>query len=251
MQVLLHSTNRYSQEEFVQQRMGAMVATAVLQPETSSAVLCREFYGDNYTLAQRLDMLHVLEAASKELAANPVAAVAPGAPLRRAPQDVQRVQAKLRYEQHNARRAAAAAEPSALDKARALVQQRLEAKTRRFSKGPSRPAAIAAPNAFAPVAGHFFFPLLQLYDRPNNTFDLLVREIHIVACERVGKVLTPNRPNRARMPLCWPSWCRHWARYSSQPDRPRLQDPCLWPWPSKCFGCCCCVVVVFWLANPR
>ena len=38
-------------------------------------------------------------------------------------------------------------------------------KTRRFAKGKSRPEVKAVSNRFAPVAGHFFFPLLTHFDR--------------------------------------------------------------------------------------
>lgn len=53
------------------------------------------------------------------------------------------------------------------------MDARVRSKTRRFSQGPAGPAPASSPNAFDPVAGSFFFPLLQRFDRPLVTFDLL------------------------------------------------------------------------------
>uniref|UniRef100_A0A8D0HCA3 Telomere length regulation protein TEL2 homolog n=1 Tax=Sphenodon punctatus TaxID=8508 RepID=A0A8D0HCA3_SPHPU len=39
--------------------------------------------------------------------------------------------------------------------------------------GPSQAEPACGPNEFSSVAGHFFFPLLQNFDRPLMTFDLL------------------------------------------------------------------------------
>ena len=47
---------------------------------------------------------------------------------------------------------------------RAVVQQRIDAKTRRFASSSAK-AAEATSNKFAPVAGHFIFPLLHQYDK--------------------------------------------------------------------------------------
>ena len=51
------------------------------------------------------------------------------------------------------------------DSWREIVDKRIEAKTRRFSKGRLAAASVESENKFAPVAGYFFFPLLQVFDR--------------------------------------------------------------------------------------
>ncbi|KAM3916289.1 telomere length regulation protein TEL2 homolog isoform 3-T3 [Leptodactylus fuscus] len=56
---------------------------------------------------------------------------------------------------------------------RKIVEERIASKTRRFAKGQTSTTVAAAPNRFHAVAGHFFFPLVQHYDRPVVTFDLL------------------------------------------------------------------------------
>ena len=48
---------------------------------------------------------------------------------------------------------------------RAVVQKRIESKTRRFAKGRTQPEPVKTTNKFAPVAGHFVFPLLRNFDR--------------------------------------------------------------------------------------
>ncbi|XP_078135720.1 telomere length regulation protein TEL2 homolog isoform X2 [Sander vitreus] len=56
---------------------------------------------------------------------------------------------------------------------RQVVEKRIQSKTKRLRKGATQPQAKATPNRYAPVAGHFFFPLLSNYDKPQVTFDLL------------------------------------------------------------------------------
>uniref|UniRef100_A0A663LSE2 Telomere length regulation protein TEL2 homolog n=1 Tax=Athene cunicularia TaxID=194338 RepID=A0A663LSE2_ATHCN len=60
---------------------------------------------------------------------------------------------------------------------RRIVDERIKSKTRRF--GRSQVELAAVPNEFSSVAGHFFFPLIQHFDRPLTTFDLL-GEDHLV-----------------------------------------------------------------------
>uniref|UniRef100_A0A8C0BHH7 Telomere length regulation protein TEL2 homolog n=1 Tax=Buteo japonicus TaxID=224669 RepID=A0A8C0BHH7_9AVES len=52
---------------------------------------------------------------------------------------------------------------------RRIVDERIKSKTRRFSQAE----LASSPNEFNSVVGHFFFPLIQHFDRPLTTFDLL------------------------------------------------------------------------------
>ncbi|EHB14235.1 Telomere length regulation protein TEL2-like protein [Heterocephalus glaber] len=56
---------------------------------------------------------------------------------------------------------------------RTVVEERIRSKTRRFSKGFPRRELASSPSEFNSVAGYFFFPLIQHFDRPLVTFDLL------------------------------------------------------------------------------
>ena len=48
---------------------------------------------------------------------------------------------------------------------RDIIDKRIAAKTRHFAKGRQGPEPAESANRFAPVAGYFFFPLLQVFDR--------------------------------------------------------------------------------------
>lgn len=148
--VLLHMEDKFSTPGFLSLRLATMVSLAVTDCIPVTKYLTTEFYSLNYSLRQRLDMLEVLAMSAQELS-QPI----------RAPTE----------------RAALVAEVMSYPGDdpvhwRQVVEQRIKGKTRRI-KGITRPPAKVTANQYAPVAGHFFFPLLQNYDRPQVTFDLL------------------------------------------------------------------------------
>uniref|UniRef100_A0A8C5BRU1 Telomere length regulation protein TEL2 homolog n=1 Tax=Gadus morhua TaxID=8049 RepID=A0A8C5BRU1_GADMO len=152
--VLLHLEDRFSTPGFLSLRHTTMVALAVTDPAPVAKYLTSEFYSLNYSLRQRLDMLEVLAMSAQELSQPIRAGEAPN------------------------ERAALVAEVTSYPGDdpvhwRQVVERRIQGKTRRISKGVTRPPAKGTANRYAPVAGHFFFPLLQNHDRPQVTFDLL------------------------------------------------------------------------------
>ncbi|KAM9426113.1 telomere length regulation protein TEL2 homolog [Pholidichthys leucotaenia] len=152
--VLLHLEDKYSVNGFLSLRQTTMVALTVTDPVTVAQYLTTEFYSLNYSLRQRLDILEVLVLAAQELSR-------PATDKR----DLSICNA-----------ASAESTPYPGDNPihwRQVVENRIQSKTKRISKGPTKPAAKATPNRWAPVAGHFFFPLLRNYDKPQVTFDLL------------------------------------------------------------------------------
>uniref|UniRef100_G1SDH4 Telomere length regulation protein TEL2 homolog n=1 Tax=Oryctolagus cuniculus TaxID=9986 RepID=G1SDH4_RABIT len=146
--VLLHLEDRTCVAGFEGLRQRGLVAVVVV-----AEYLTAQFYALNYSLRQRMDILDVLTLAAQELSR-------PGRPGRTCQQGSP---------------ALAAAQPgsTAAPDWRALVEERIRSKTRRFSKGCPRRALASGPNEFNSVAGHFFFPLIQHFDRPLVTFDLL------------------------------------------------------------------------------
>uniref|UniRef100_A0A6Q2ZGZ1 Telomere length regulation protein TEL2 homolog n=1 Tax=Esox lucius TaxID=8010 RepID=A0A6Q2ZGZ1_ESOLU len=151
--VLLHMEDRYGTEGFLSLRRSAMVALAVTHPVTE--FLTTEFYSMNYSLRQRLDMLEVLATSAQELSQPITDKGVPSKGIRAVTVD---------------------APPYPDDDTthwRQVVERRIQSKTKLLSKGVTRPPAKPTPNRFAPVAGHYFFPLLRNYDRPQVTFDLL------------------------------------------------------------------------------
>ncbi|XP_053327293.1 telomere length regulation protein TEL2 homolog [Spea bombifrons] len=150
--ILLHLDDRPGIENFPQLRHGALVAVTVVDPVPVSQYLTGEFYSLNYSLRQRMDILDVLASAAKDLSE----LVTTGKAVA-----------------HNLRSASKLRNTEAPVDWRKVVEERIESKTRRFAKGSSVAAPVSAPNSFHPVAGHFFFPLIQNFDRPVVTFDLM------------------------------------------------------------------------------
>ncbi|KAM8960406.1 telomere length regulation protein TEL2 homolog [Pelodytes ibericus] len=146
IKILLHLEDRPCVSNLVEIRHGAMVAVTVIDPVSVSEYLTAEFYSVNYNLRQRMDILDVIASAAKSLSEN----VAPE--LSAGKKGVQK---------------------DGPTDWRKIVEARIASKTKRFAKGSSAPTPAATPNAFHSVAGHFFFPLLQNFDSPAMTFDLL------------------------------------------------------------------------------
>ncbi|XP_001915287.2 telomere length regulation protein TEL2 homolog [Equus przewalskii] len=150
--VLLHLEEKTSVAGFEGLRQRALVAVTVTDPARVAKYLTSQFYALNYSLRQRMDILDVLTLAAQELSR-------PGR-LGRAPQ---------RGSPGPASQPSSAVAPTW----RAVVEERIRSKTRRFSKGSAGRGPAAGPNEFNSVAGYFFFPLIQHFDRPLVTFDLL------------------------------------------------------------------------------
>uniref|UniRef100_A0A8C9SS14 Telomere length regulation protein TEL2 homolog n=1 Tax=Scleropages formosus TaxID=113540 RepID=A0A8C9SS14_SCLFO len=148
--VLLHLEDKYSTPSFLALRQAAMVALAVVDSIPVAEYLTTEFYSVNYSLRQRMDILEVLALSAQELS-KPIAeqgrpSLPPSAAVTLV--DPQSVPSNWRQ----------------------VVEQRIQIGLRCFGA----PAPVTAtPNRYASVAGFFFFPLLQSYDRPQVTFDLL------------------------------------------------------------------------------
>ncbi|XP_075035597.1 telomere length regulation protein TEL2 homolog [Mixophyes fleayi] len=162
VKILLHLDDRPGVELFTEFRFTAMVAVTVTDPVPVSQYLTGEFYSLNYSLRQRMDILDVLASAAQELS-EPSATTKPAAPKSLTRDDLQSAGSI----------AGTAVKGDAPVDWRRVVEERIAKKTRRFAKGPSSTTPAASPNRFHAVAGHFFFPLIQNFDRPVVTFDLL------------------------------------------------------------------------------
>ena len=147
--ILLHLQDKYSLEDYNELRFSAMVEVTVRCPTAVSDYLTKEFYAQNYSLRQRLDILSVLTTAARTLSK---------------PEQVSQYDSKVSEN---------ISDDVSTQNWKAVVQERIDKKTRRFSKKSSVVAPKASANRFANVAGHFFFPLLQGFDNCQNTFDLL------------------------------------------------------------------------------
>nr|XP_054499269.1 telomere length regulation protein TEL2 homolog isoform X3 [Agelaius phoeniceus] len=122
--------------------------------------LTSQFYSLNYSLRQRMDILDVLVLAAQELSC-------PKFRGKTKHSGVQKPCIQLLPESDSSKGW------------RRIVEERIKSKTRRFDMGQSRVELASCPNEFNSVAGYFFFPLIQHFDRPLTTFDLL-GEDHLV-----------------------------------------------------------------------
>ncbi|KAI1233955.1 hypothetical protein IHE44_0004410 [Lamprotornis superbus] len=184
--ILLHLEEKTCIEGFVELRQRAQVAVLTTDPiplrhrqklkqlkslshliegavrviEQVAKYLTSQFYSLNYSLRQRMDILDILVLAAQELSC-PIF--------------------------HGKTKHSGAQKPciqllSGSDSSkgwRRIVDERIKSKTRRFDMGQSRVELASRPNKFNSVAGYFFFPLIQHFDRPLTTFDLL-GEDHLV-----------------------------------------------------------------------
>ncbi|XP_063573540.1 telomere length regulation protein TEL2 homolog isoform X6 [Pongo abelii] len=159
--VLLHLEEKTCVVEFAGLRQRALVAVTVTDPARVADYLTSQFYTLNYSLRQRMDILDVLTLAAQELSR-------PGC-LGRTPQTGSPSSNTQCLPE------AAVSQPGSAVASdwRVVVEERIRSKTRRLSKGGPRQGPAGSPSRFSSVAGHFFFPLLQRFDRPLVTFDLL------------------------------------------------------------------------------
>ncbi|XP_059181399.1 telomere length regulation protein TEL2 homolog [Centropristis striata] len=182
--VLLHMEDKYNINGFQSLRQANMVALTVTDCIPVTQYLTTEFYSLNYSLRQRLDILEVLALAAQELSKpitekrNPSVDIVASTDLTPYPGDN-----PVHWRQ--------------------VVEKRIQSKTKRLSKGATQPPAKATANRYAPVAGHFFFPLLSNYDKPQVTFDLLGND-HLVLGRLIHTLgllmhLAVNAPIAAQM----------------------------------------------------
>ncbi|CAJ1080881.1 telomere length regulation protein TEL2 homolog [Xyrichtys novacula] len=184
--VFLHLEDKYNLSGFLSLRQSTMVALTVIDTIPVTQYLTTEFYSLNYSLRQRLDILEVLSLAAQELSK----------PITETKDQLISV----------SNSSSADLNPYPGDNPvhwRQEVERRIQSKTRRLTKGATKPPAKATPNHYAPVAGHFFFPLLRNFDKPQVTFDLLGTD-HLVLGRLIQTLgllmhLAVNAPIAAQM----------------------------------------------------
>ncbi|NXP77150.1 TELO2 protein, partial [Ramphastos sulfuratus] len=152
--ILLHLEEKTCIEGFVELRQRAQVAVLTTDPIPVAQYLTSQFYSLNYSLRQRVDILDVLVLAAQELSypkshGKTKHSVVPKPGIQLLP-----------------------GSDSSKDWRR-IVDERIKSKTRRIATGQAQLELPSGPNEFNSVAGHFFFPLIQHFDRPLTTFDLL------------------------------------------------------------------------------
>jgi telomere length regulation protein len=142
LSILIHLQDKFSLPDFIGLRRRGLIAVCVSQPMESAQFLTGEFYRTNYSVVQRLDMLHVISTAVQELSSRPVSTTS-------SIEDTNSVQQVVSDRQDW----------------RQVVSRRIEANTRRFSSTSHRHEPVKYQNCFSPLAGYFFFPLAEKLDR--------------------------------------------------------------------------------------
>jgi telomere length regulation protein len=155
--ILLHLQDKYSLVDYNELRFAAMVEVTVRCPIQVAGYLTKEFYAQNYSLRQRMDILDVLAAAAAALSKP----------------DTSKEASSNQLGNEVSASSVNISDEATTKNWKTVIQERIDKKTRRFSKKSSVVAPKASLNKFANVAGHFFFPLLQGFDHRQNTFDLL------------------------------------------------------------------------------
>ncbi|KGL94400.1 Telomere length regulation protein TEL2, partial [Charadrius vociferus] len=152
--ILLHLEEKTCIEGFVELRQRAQVAVLTTDPIPVVKYLTSQFYSLNYSLRQRMDILDVLVLAAQELS-------------------YPKSHGKTKHSGAQKPRIQLLPGSDSSKDWRRIVDERIKSKTRRFATGQSQMELASGPNEFSSVAGHFFFPLIQHFDRPLTTFDLL------------------------------------------------------------------------------
>ncbi|NXF08739.1 TELO2 protein, partial [Smithornis capensis] len=158
--ILLHLEEKTCIEGFVELRQRAQVAVLTMDPIPVSQYLTSQFYSLNYSLRQRMDILDVLVLAAQELSCP-------------------KFRGKTKHSGAQKPHIQLLPGSDSSKDWRRIVDERIKSKTRRFAMGQCHTELASGPNEFNSVAGHFFFPLIQHFDRPLTTFDLL-GEDHLV-----------------------------------------------------------------------
>lgn len=154
--VLLHLEDSYSVPDFIGLRHRALIALTVVCPVQAASYLSSQFYCRDYNIRQRLDILEVLAAASQELSQ----------PKRKVT-EVKPNYLKTDFSQ------------SAEEHWKDIIEKRIRAKTKRISQGPSKQYEPEF-NRFGPVAGYFFFPLMEKHDRGGKMLDLFGEDSYVL-----------------------------------------------------------------------
>jgi telomere length regulation protein len=119
----------------------------------SPRFLASQFFERNYNIAQRLDILEILALSARELSS-----------FGDADDEFSSKEEKEAAEAEVLERMAQSQKPLSQSD---IIAVRIRQNTRRFSKKSLVKPKRTKVNQFAPVAGHFFFPLLNYYDRPR------------------------------------------------------------------------------------
>ena len=183
--LLFHLDNHCAIPNFAELRSQALAALAVGAPKIAASYLAEQFYSTNRSLSQRMDVLAVLAAATVELTSSfkgrqiksPVEETdkkKKSRALLKDGEDDSAAASKAKFVRMYLENGEDSDDDEGGDKNenwRQVVAERIKVNTRliapaslRILADSSTAASATSTNAFVPVAGHFFFPLLHRGD---------------------------------------------------------------------------------------
>jgi telomere length regulation protein len=158
IKILLNLEDKCAVPDFIGLRLRAMIALCVCSPKSVASYLSSQFYQQNHTIRQRLDILEVLLSASQELSSN-----------------TQKANKPHMSELSLAQKEVIIAEKHWTE----VIKSRTDAKTRVLSHKTKTLEENAFINRFAQFAGYFFFPLMKNISGNDIKFDLLEEDHYV------------------------------------------------------------------------
>jgi telomere length regulation protein len=158
IKILLNLEDKCSVPDFIGLRLRAMIALCVCSPKSVASYLSSQFYEQNHTIRQRLDILEVLLSASQELSSN-----------------IQKTNKPDMSELSLAQNEVTIAEKHWTE----VIKNRTDAKTRVLSHKTKTLEENAYINRFGQFAGYFFFPLMKNISGNEIKFDLLEEDHYV------------------------------------------------------------------------
>lgn len=158
VKILLHKSNNYGIEKFDEYRMKGLIEVTCHYPIEVAQYLTNEFYEQNYTITQRIDILHVLATSVQKLS-NPSEEVI----------EDRRLNNLLHKQKFNDESLIAINKQLYTEESsnnwKEIVKKRIELKTKRKTQSKfGGNQKLLKENKLGDSIGYFFFPLIKPYD---------------------------------------------------------------------------------------
>ncbi|XP_066924697.1 telomere length regulation protein TEL2 homolog isoform X1 [Clytia hemisphaerica] len=156
LRILLHLENEYNITDFHQIKSESICLVTCKCPNQTSVYLCQQFFEENYSITQRLDILEAISSSVTILAK---------------PESENPEEYRAHLPAPNVKFTKGVEPPEW----KAIVDERIKKKTKRFNSG-KRQEIEAKENRLSTVIGSFFYPLIQHFGTLNQSSKLLSTE---------------------------------------------------------------------------
>lgn len=159
--ILLHLEDEYNITNFYATKHEATLTIVCKCPRMASEFLCQQFFEENFTINQRLDILEIISSSATRLAK----------PDYDNFESHRKQLPRPRLQQYAKNSKVQDEKPEW----KAIVDERVQKKTRRFNSG-NRKEIEAKENRLSTVIGSFFFPLMKKFGIDSQASQLLSSE---------------------------------------------------------------------------